>query len=109
MPTMSSASDLEAAAAEISLDQQIACVKRELALRRNVYAKRIANNVMKPIQADFEMAAMTAVLRTLLDIDTGELDALRADYERMRERLTVLERRCNEALGTPNEVSNFLE
>jgi hypothetical protein len=100
MRTFSPQSDIEVAAATVSLEQQIACVKRELALRRNVYAKRVSQGYMKPILADHELASMTAVLRTLLDIDTRELEALRVEVEKLRQGYAALERRCRDALGS---------
>lgn len=47
------------------LSAQIACVKRDLALRERVYPKWVAAGRMKPDAADRELAAMRAVLATL--------------------------------------------
>lgn len=44
---------------------QIACVKREIALRERVYPKWVAAGRMKQQAADHEIAAMRAVLATL--------------------------------------------
>jgi len=49
----------------ISIDEQIACVKRELAFRRRVYPKWVDSGRMAQDQADKELARMTAVLATL--------------------------------------------
>lgn len=49
----------------ISLEKQIACAKRELALRRNVYPNRVRHGVMNPNRADEEIAAMAAILANL--------------------------------------------
>jgi hypothetical protein len=49
----------------ISIDQQISCIRRELAIREVVYPKRIAAGKMKQAEADREIAAMRAVLATL--------------------------------------------
>lgn len=49
----------------ITLDQQIACVAREIALRRNVYPKWAASGRMKQETADKELAGMEAVIETL--------------------------------------------
>jgi hypothetical protein len=49
----------------ISLEEQIACVKREIAMRKNVYAKRVLSGSMKQAEADREIARMEAVLETL--------------------------------------------
>jgi hypothetical protein len=49
----------------MTLDEQVTCIRRELAMRRNVYPKFIANGRMTPEQADHEMQCMQAVLVTL--------------------------------------------
>jgi hypothetical protein len=48
-------------------EQQIACLKRELAMRKNVYPKWVDSGRMKPEQAEQEIAAMQSVL----DVFTG--------------------------------------
>ena len=48
-----------------SLDAQIACVRRELALRQRVYPRWVAASKMKQAKADEEIAAMQAVHDTL--------------------------------------------
>jgi hypothetical protein len=50
----------------VSLADQIACVKRELAMRDRAYPKFIAAGRMTQQKADSEIAAMRAVLETLL-------------------------------------------
>lgn len=52
--------------ADISLEAQIACVLRELALRQKVYPRWTALNKMSPAQAEHELKTMEAVYRTLL-------------------------------------------
>lgn len=52
-------------AAGVSLDAQISCVRRELKLRREVYGQRVNAGRLDPEHARRELAAMTAVLRTL--------------------------------------------
>jgi hypothetical protein len=49
----------------ISLDQQIASVRREIGMRERVYPGFVAKGRMKQEQADHEIAAMKAVLGTL--------------------------------------------
>lgn len=49
-----------------SIEQQITEVNRELALRRNVYASRVAGGKMRQAEADLCMARMEAVLATLV-------------------------------------------
>lgn len=48
-----------------SLDQQIAAVKRELAMREAVYPKRVEGKLMMQEKADYQIAVMSAVLKTL--------------------------------------------
>jgi len=50
----------------ITLDDQIACVKRELALRERVYLRQVSAGRLRQTAADRELALMRAVLRTLL-------------------------------------------
>lgn len=50
---------------EVPLHVQIACAKRELSMRRNVYPRRIASGVMTKALADRETAAMAAIVATL--------------------------------------------
>lgn len=49
----------------ISLEDQIACVKRELRLRTTTYPKWVAAKRLRQDAADREIAVMTAVLETL--------------------------------------------
>lgn len=53
---------------EILLTEQIACVKRELAMRVRVYAYRVRERKMTQQHADREIDVMTAVLHTLEDL-----------------------------------------
>jgi hypothetical protein len=52
----------------IGIDEQIACVEREIALRIRVYQRRVAERRMTQALADKQIAAMSAVLDTLLDV-----------------------------------------
>jgi hypothetical protein len=49
----------------VSLEEQLACVRRELRLRRRVYERRIHTHRMTEEQAAREMRAMLAVEATL--------------------------------------------
>jgi len=49
----------------IGIDEQIAAVTREIAMRRSVYPRRVADKKMSQAKADKEVAAMEAVLETL--------------------------------------------
>jgi hypothetical protein len=51
--------------ATVSIDDQIACVERELRYREHVYPRRIADKKMTQQLADREMIRMQAVLQTL--------------------------------------------
>ena len=48
-----------------SLGEQIACVEREIALRRRVYPRWIESGRLSQRKADIEIAAMEAVLTTV--------------------------------------------
>lgn len=50
----------------ISLQEQIACLTRELKMRRAVYPKWVASGKMRRDKMDHEIAAMEAALNTLL-------------------------------------------
>lgn len=50
---------------QVSIDRQIACVEREVAMRRRVYVRFIESGKMTKAQAEEEIAAMTAVLATV--------------------------------------------
>lgn len=49
----------------VSMTEQIKCVEREISMRKRVYPRLVKNGKMKQEQADFELAAMEAVLDTL--------------------------------------------
>lgn len=49
----------------VSLEDQIACVFRELRMRESVYPRLIENRKMARDLADRELGRMRAVLRTL--------------------------------------------
>jgi hypothetical protein len=50
-----------------SLDEQIAAVTREIAIREAVYPKWVETGKMKKAKADHEIACMMAVLGTLME------------------------------------------
>lgn len=50
---------------EITIEDQIACVRREIGMRKRVYPRWVENGKMKINQADREIAVMEAVLKTL--------------------------------------------
>lgn len=49
----------------VPIEDQIKCVRREIALRRNVYRSRVEAGKMEPAEARRELDAMRAVLHTL--------------------------------------------
>ena len=49
----------------VSLRLQLACARRELALRVRVYARLVANEMMLQSKATQELAAMSAIVQTL--------------------------------------------
>lgn len=52
----------------VSLDQQIACIEREVAMREKYYPKWVAEHHMLESRAEHELAGMRAVLVTLKSI-----------------------------------------
>jgi hypothetical protein len=50
----------------IPLAEQIQCVEREIAFRRRVYSRWVFGKKMTQAKADKEIAAMSAVLDTLI-------------------------------------------
>ena len=51
--------------AEFTLQQQIQCVDRELAMRMKVYPRQVSTGKMKHDDAEFHISQMRAVLKTL--------------------------------------------
>jgi hypothetical protein len=54
-----------------SLQEQIACIEREIALRRRVYPRWIEQGRLKPDKAEREIECMCAVLKTLKEASRG--------------------------------------
>jgi len=55
----------------ITLDDQIAAVKREIAMRERVYPRQVFNRKMSQKTADRELALMRAILNTLTELSSG--------------------------------------
>jgi hypothetical protein len=51
--------------AAFSIEEQISCVSREIALREQVYPRWVANQKISKHRADREIACMRAVLQSL--------------------------------------------
>lgn len=56
----------------ITLDQQITCVRREIGMRERVYPNLVHRGKMIEPTAEYEMRAINAVLRTLLNLKGGK-------------------------------------
>ena len=54
--------------AEITLEQQIACVRREIAMRERVYPRWVLAKKMTVSKSNHELEAMRATLGTLESI-----------------------------------------
>lgn len=59
----------------IPLGAQIAAVRREIAMRERVYPGWTASGRMTQAKAEHEIAAMKAVLETLLDVERKDAEA----------------------------------
>ena len=53
-----------------SLQDQIACVKREIGMRERVYPRFVQKGTMNPDKAERELATMRDVLTTLESLTT---------------------------------------
>jgi len=60
----------------IEIEKQIACIEREIGFRERVYPRWVAAGKMKQEKADYEIAAMRAVLETLKAIPARQPDLL---------------------------------
>ena len=60
----------------MSIDDQIACVKRELGYRRRCYPKWVSEKRMPTEKATAELQAMEAVLATLEKVKTVQAPGL---------------------------------
>lgn len=56
---------------EVPLAEQIACVKREIGMRRKVYPRWVQGGMMTETKAQAETEAMEAVLKTLEGVSRG--------------------------------------
>jgi hypothetical protein len=58
-------------APSVSLERQLAAVRREIRIHRQVYPIRVATGCMSARRAAYEIAAMEAVATTLVDLIEG--------------------------------------
>ena len=56
----------------ITLDDEIICIRREIAMRERVFPRWVSGGKMKAHNAEHEIAVMRAVLERLLRIERGE-------------------------------------
>lgn len=54
----------------ITLADQLAAVRREIAMRERAYPRFVANGKLTQAKADHELAAMRAILETLNKLST---------------------------------------
>jgi hypothetical protein len=71
----------------ITLPEQIACVKREIAMRHSVYGKRVRQGAMNEQGATVEIERMKAVLDTLESINGVHVEVLLDDIRLYRAAL----------------------
>lgn len=81
----------EAGPADVSLEDQLACVDRELAMRRKVYPRWVKNGKLTQAAADLEILKMRGVRRALIrraaleavwdDAGGDDLDLIRIEAE----------------------------
>jgi hypothetical protein len=69
-------------AEKVTLEQQVAAVAREIAMRRNVYPRWVAAGKMEQAEAEHQVAAMNAVIATL------------KDYQAMQPKVLALSSVC---------------
>lgn len=58
--------------AQFTLQQQIDCVRREIAMRERVYPAWVGKGKMKPEVAQHQIEAMKAVLATLIGMEATQ-------------------------------------
>jgi|SRR5215472_4510478 len=87
----------------VPLSEQLRCARRELAMRRNVYPKWVANGKMKQEDADREIAGMQAIVLSLevlsmptthVHLEDGGLE--RIDQLTLEQARQVIARLCDE-------------
>ena len=56
---------------QVSIERQIACVKREISKREHVYPRLVASDKMRPEKAAEEIECMKAIQQTLEMVRDG--------------------------------------
>lgn len=57
----------------VGYDEQVACIEREIAMRKRVYPRWVESGKMTQAKATAEMRAMLAVLDTLRELAKSDL------------------------------------
>lgn len=57
---------------EVSIEDQVSCAKRELKMRKRVYARLVAEEKMSFEKSEREINGMTAIVKTLEEIGREE-------------------------------------
>jgi hypothetical protein len=70
--------------------QKQACVRREIALRKNVYNKRVNEGKMNALQAEYEISCMEDVLKDLEYLEALQKAASANDADAVSELLNEL-------------------
>ena len=66
------------AIADVSLADQMAEVRREIKMRREVYHRLVTSGTLDPVEAEMRTVRMVAVLRTLEALRDRQIGALGA-------------------------------
>lgn len=61
---------------KISLEQQIRVAERELQMRKKVYPRRVESGAMTEAEAEFQTAAMAAIVETLRQLQPAQQERL---------------------------------
>lgn len=77
-----------------SLTEQLACARRELAMRKNVYARRVGEGRMRGDQANHETECLAGIVATLekavlLEEVSNEMKLIEEARERQQQRLAL--------------------
>lgn len=67
--------------ADITLKDQIACARRELAIRLKVYSRWVVHEQMPDSVAQREIAGMRAIVHTLEQLEAAQQHQLRLWHE----------------------------
>lgn len=77
----------------VTLQDQIACVRRELAMRANAYPRFIASGKMKQAKADREIAVMEGVLNMLCSLRSFQIHGFNVEQQHAESAEDYVKRR----------------